>query len=378
VEAYLVEAIDPAFPTMGGSETYSRNLLNYLLSAGVGVTLLGVCYAKIPIANKDLTFIPLLRKNHLTGYHYFLRLMTKVPTMSIPTSTVIHVQRPEYMLPFIIFHPRNPKILTLHGPIVKGVEQKSSRMVSQIYKWVETFVLNKSNLIIAVDKSTRDVYLRQHPRIASKVKVVTVGINLNKFKPLEKTALRRKYDFKPTDKIVVYVGRIEKEKNLDFLVDSFIPVSKQIPEAKLVLVGDGRTRKHLEDKVVNLGRESILFMGFLEPDRIPEILNCADVLALCSEFEGSPTVVREAIACGTPVVSLDVGDVCSVIREESDGKITKRDKHDFAQALVDIISNENIEKKGKRLVKASREFSFENMGAQIVELYKELSGVKAQ
>ncbi|MHB8104700.1 MAG: glycosyltransferase family 4 protein [Dehalococcoidales bacterium] len=372
MDVIIIEAIDPSQPIMGGGEVYSQNLLEYLLKTGVRVTLLGVCHGSSLLTNDKLTFLPVTRKISLTGYEYFLRLMAKTPFMRIPVSAIIHAQRPEYMFPFVLFHWQHPKIITLHGTVLKGIRLKRKKIVRFIYEIVESFTLKHSNMIIAIDEATRQFYQQRYPRLAAKIKVIPVGIDLNKFKLLDREGLRLKYGFKPDDKVIVYVGRLEKEKNLEFLINCFTSLAVLIPHAILVLVGDGRDRKSLEYLVRSSGLKRVIFMGAQEPDNIPKILNCADVLALCSLFEGSPTVVKEALACGVPVVSTDVGDVREIIRSETTGKIVSRNKEDFNHALANMLLKEDREKMRKECVKVATEFGFEQVGAKIVGLYKEL------
>lgn len=372
MEILIVEAIDPSLSKMGGGEIYTKNLIEYLTKNGIKVTLLGVDYSRKPITNDKLTFLPVAHKTSLTGYEYFLRLMVKTPLMRIPVSTVIHAQRPEYMLPFILFHRRNPKIITLHGSILKGIRLKRIKIVRLVYKAVESLVLKYCNLIIAVDESTKGFYQQHYTQLAEKIKVIPVGIDLSKFRLLDRDELRQKYGFKTHDKIVVYVGRLAKEKNLDFLLNCFALIEDSCPPAKLVIVGDGIEREKLELLAQSLKLKSVKFIGVLEPDNIPEILNCADVLALCSLFEGSPTIVKEALACGVPVVSTDVGDIRKILNRESIGRIAEKNKDDFSHALLDMLLKKDREKTRIECAKTATDFSFEKVGEQIVGLYKGL------
>jgi glycosyltransferase involved in cell wall biosynthesis len=149
-------------------------------------------------------------------------------------------------------------------------------------------------------------------------------------------------------------------------------VLKQVPEARLVFVGDGRDRKRLEDMARDLTPKEVLFMGAQEPDRMPEILNCADVLALCSLFEGSPTVVREALACGVPVVTAPVGDVAQVISSNLVGRIVPKDIDQYSRAIVEFLSKEDREGTRRECVKAASEFGFDHIGARTVKVYEDL------
>src|SRR4030042_2808919 len=139
----------------------------------------------------------------------------------------------------------------------------------------------------------------------------------------------------------MYVGRLEIEKALGFLIEVQRTTVQQIPEARLVLVGDGRNGRRLEEMAKDMGPEKVLFLGAQRPDRIPGLLNCADVLALCSLFEGSPTTVKEALACGVPVVTTQVGDVDKFIRGRI-GLVVRKEKGEFARAITEILSTTNI------------------------------------
>ncbi|MCJ7635675.1 glycosyltransferase family 4 protein [Candidatus Bathyarchaeota archaeon] len=367
-----MESIDPSLPTIGGIEVYSLNLLEYLLKAGVGVTLLGFCRSRSLHSNDKFTFIPVARNARLTGYEYFLMLMAKTPFMRIPISTIIHAQRPEYMLPFVLFHRKNPIIVTLHGRILAGIRLKRRKIVRLTYEVVESFALKHGDIIIAVDESTREFYQQEYPQLAAKIRVIPTGIDLSKFRLLDRNGLRRKYGFKPDDKVVAYVGRLEKEKGLDFLIDCLTSVVKLVRQTIILLVGDGRDRERLESLVRSFGLKRVVFMGTQEQDRIPEILNCADVLALSSLFEGSPTIVKEALACGAPVVSTNVGDVSQIIRSDTSGRIVSRNKEDFAHALADVLLKEDREEVRIQCAKVAAEFGFEQVGVRTVELYEEL------
>ena len=113
-------------------------------------------------------------------------------------------------------------------------------------------------------------------------------------------------------------------------------------------------------------------MGAQEPDRMPEILNCADVLALCSLFEGSPTVVKEALACGVPVVTAPLGDVAQIIRNNLVGRIVPKDTGQYSSVIVEFLSREDRESTRRECVKAASEFEFDRIGARTVKVYEDL------
>jgi len=372
VEVVIVEAMDPSSPGIGGGETYSLNLLKYLLKTDVRTVFIGVSPTSRRSSQDALTFVPVSSNPSLSNYSYVLRILLSRPRSMVPPRAVVHVQRPEYAFPFVLFCRKNPKVITLHGRILHGVRLKQPKVIAWVYGVVESFCLRHSTALIAVDEGTKEFYEREYPWLRKKIRVIPIGIDLARFKVLNRGGLRAKWGLGSTEKVVMFVGRLEIEKDLGFLIDSFRMVLKQLPDARLVFVGDGRDRKRLEDMVKDLTRKEVLFMGAQKPDSMPEIINCADVLALCSLYEGSPTTVKEALACGVPVVTTPVGDVAGIIRDNVIGRIVPKDSGQYSRAIVEILSSENTEDVRHECVKAATAFGFDQVGARTVGLYSEL------
>jgi glycosyltransferase involved in cell wall biosynthesis len=162
-------------------------------------------------------------------------------------------------------------------------------------------------------------------------------------------------------------------KNLDLLFNSFTIVKKKIPNAKLLVVGDGPDKKRLNKISEDLGiNNDVIFTGFLKENEIPQIINSADVLAISTlknGCEGSPTVLREAFACGIPVVSTDVGDVKDVLDNEFLGIVADWEKDNYAQALIKMLETDTDIVKSK-CIQASRKFNFEYLGKRLIHIYK--------
>ncbi len=372
MEVVIVGAMDPAFPTMGGAETYTRNLLDHLLGTGIRVLFIGVSSCNPRSTQGGFTFLPVVNTTSLGNIRYVWGLLVSRSFAQVPPGAIVHVQSPEYALPFVLFCRRNPKVITLHGRHLPGVRLKKPRAAAVMYRVVESFCLRHSAAVIAVDKGTEEFYAEQYPWVKKKTRVIPTGIDLAKFKALDRDTVRMKWGFAGSERVVMYVGRLELEKELGFLIESFRVVLRQIPDARLALVGDGRDRKRLQEMAGDLTPERVVFMGAQKPDCMPEILNCADVLALCSLFEGSPNVVKEALACGVPVVTTQVGDVAQIIKGRLTGRIVPKDREQYSGAIVELLSGEDRDLTRLECVRAAREFGFHEIGVRTVGLYGEL------
>jgi glycosyltransferase involved in cell wall biosynthesis len=112
-------------------------------------------------------------------------------------------------------------------------------------------------------------------------------------------------------------------------------------------------------------------MGAMEYDKIPEVLNCADVFALTSLYESGPLVIMEALACGVPSVTVDVGRVREFIQNRYCGRIVERDEKTFANAVSEFFTMDKV-KIREECTNTAKKFSFEETAKKTAEVYKEV------
>ena len=147
------------------------------------------------------------------------------------------------------------------------------------------------------------------------------------------------------EKSVCAVGRLIKEKNYPMMIEAFGVVCKKHPEYKLCIYGEGYLHDLLAEQINRLGLgENVKLLGF--HDNIYEILSCATLFVMTSDFEGFPNVLIEAMALGLPAVSTDFPS--GVAREYiENGKtgwvVEKGDTSALINAIESIICDfENI------------------------------------
>jgi teichuronic acid biosynthesis glycosyltransferase TuaC len=144
--------------------------------------------------------------------------------------------------------------------------------------------------------------------------VIPCGVDMELFRPLPQEAARKELGL-PTDKrLVLYAGILRPEKRLDVIQAAVGLLQGQDEDVELV-VASGQPHH-----------------------RIPLYLNACDVLALASDHEGSPVVIKEAMACNLPVVSVDVGDVGQVIGGTEGCFLCRQDPEDMAQKLRWVLT----------------------------------------
>jgi len=367
MQVYFIENENPFRDSSGGIMSYIINLSKYLKERRIRTVLLGSGKCKedeIPFSE----FISIIRKINASNFKYLLALIRKVAVLDIGKYTIIHAQRPDMLFSSILFNKKSILICTLHGTHDIAVFEKKGILYGYIYSILQKLSFRKANMLVAVDKATRDYYIRKYPWVRDKITVIPTGVDVKNFLPICKNGLREKYNFSQQDKIIIFVGRIEKEKNLLMLVEAFCKIKEEIENAKLVIVGRGRKEHSLKSKIIELNLCDIIFMGEVENKKIPELLNCADVFTFCSLYEGSPTVIKEALACNLSVVSVDVGDVKEVIDGIDGCYIVERDINDFSKKIIKVLTeNKKINSREKMFC-----YSHENVGKRTLELYNSL------
>jgi glycosyltransferase involved in cell wall biosynthesis len=132
-------------------------------------------------------------------------------------------------------------------------------------------------------------------------------VDTNEFAPCEEDArqeLRGRYNIKAESLVVLSVGRLEPVKALPILLEAFSIVVSSVPEAFLVIVGDGSLRPELEEQArrLKLSEKQVRFTGQVSPGEVPSYLKLADVFALISHSEGLPCSLIEAMSVGMPSI----------------------------------------------------------------------------
>jgi glycosyltransferase involved in cell wall biosynthesis len=167
-----------------------------------------------------------------------------------------------------------------------------------------------------------------------RVKIVMNGVDGELFKPRDRAAARAALDLPASGPIAVCVGNLKPEKGVLDLGRAWQRVASQVPDATLLVVGDGPLRGELETLTRPLG-ERVRLVARQPLDRVPTYMAAADLLVLPSHSEGTPNVVLEALASGRRVVATAVGGVPDLITSPTLGTLVPaRDPDALAEALV--------------------------------------------
>lgn len=178
----------------------------------------------------------------------------------------------------------------------------------------------------------------------ARVHVVRSGVDSERFRIVARERARFCLGLDKSRPMILFVGRFEPVKDLDTLLDAFERVGGWTVERslapQLLLVGYGSERSRIERRIAtSRWRNNIKLLNPVPHASLMLWMNAANVLALSSRREGSPNVIREAHACGTPVVTTRVGDVAEWVDETSGAIVPVGDDVAMADALLRVLGS---------------------------------------
>lgn len=190
----------------------------------------------------------------------------------------------------------------------------------------------------------------------NKITTLRNGVDLEKFRcSFDREALRKKLGVKGTR--VISVGNLIPLKGHHIVIEAI----EKIPDAELVICGDGPLLSDLKVLAGNLGlSERVIFLGRLGQDALIEQYQAADVLVLASENEGWPNVLLEAMACGASVVATNVGGVPEILAGTELGEICQRTPEDIARSIRKIMA---LDTQGEQARSHAEKFSWHETSA---------------
>jgi len=172
-------------------------------------------------------------------------------------------------------------------------------------------------------------------------------------------------------RVLLTVGRIGKEKNLDFLVRATYPVLRNRSDVHWVIVGDGPYRVEMEKKVISLGVGGrATFTGYVDDDLLNLLYGFASVFVFASKTESQGLVTLEAMMSGTPVVAVGEMGTRDVMGGDNGGFMVPEDEGIFSRRVTQLLDDEGLWKAKSTEARChSKSFTIESTSGRMRELY---------
>ncbi len=248
----------------------------------------------------------------------------------------------------------------------------NQKITKTFIRWSVRNFANKCDAVIAPASKVKQILVEKY-KIKASIKIIPNAIDLDLFRKLNPYLVRRKYNLEGKT-VLMYAGRLSKEKNLQFLLRVFQIISRKNKNTVLILVGDGPEKKRLANLVKKLRiRPRVIFTGFVGNEWLPQYYAAADIFTMASKAEVHPLTIMEAMAAGTPVVAINAGGAADIITNNQDGLLIKDELFEFAMKVDELIKNRKLRKKlSLHGLKTVRNYSIPKVAEQLEELYRSL------
>lgn len=222
-----------------------------------------------------------------------------------------------------------PAVIKVHGSDVNVFSQRRG------LRWWLHRTLPRADRIVAVSQALaeRVVDLGVDPARAT---VVTNGVDRELFRPRDRKETRTLLRCRDDEAIVLYVGRLERAKGTIDLLEAFAQLVQRRPHVRLVLLGDGSARSECQTMASPLGSRAVL-LGARPLAEVAAWMAACDLLVLPSWNEGSPNVIREALACGRPVVATRVGGIPEIVSSDKLGELVPPKQPTLLAAAIEHV-----------------------------------------
>ncbi len=257
--------------------------------------------------------------------------------------------------------------------ITRGYFDKSSK---KIVEYITKFFCDKTcTELIVPTKKTYDLF-KQKYKYDRDIYIIPTGIETERFSrdrytKSELDYIRSKHQINKDDFVILYLGRLGKEKNIEFIVDVYSSIVKKEHHTKLLLVGDGPDEEYLKKKVSNIGiNKNVIFAGKVPYEDAPKYYNISNVFITASHFETQGLTVVEALASQLPAVCINDESFSGTIINDYNGFIFNTEE-ECIECILKIKNNKNLEKRLKNgAISSAQMHSSKYFADQVINIYE--------
>ena len=262
---------------------------------------------------------------------------------------------------------------TMYEDYVHFVSKWLTKPLRLISKWYSKSFANQADKVIFPTVKVKRTFDRYG--FNKEGLVIPTGIYVNQFHPStfpngSIDALRSSLGLKKDQFVMLFLGRLSREKSVDVLIDGFFDVLQKHPDARLVLVGDGPDRTQFQDRIKKYGIEDhVIFTGMVPPDQVPRYYQLADVFVNFSTTETQGLTYYEALASGVPLIVKYDDNLEDVVINGKNGYTFTEDS-DFVGLVSDYINHSSVQEKMKaNTIESVQKYSALSYAKQVEEIY---------
>ena len=298
----------------------------------------------------------------------------KIPALDLD---IVHCQTPATMglLGDMVSLLENiPKVYTYHTyyPEYAGNYIFSGKFKTKAaVKKYDIFYCNRSDRVIVPSPKLQNILTDWG--IKSPISILPTGIDLSEFSSADGQRFRKSQKIDPQQKILLFVGRLGKEKSIDFLIEVVAKLQAQKENTVLVIIGDGKERKDLEKKAKELNlKDKVIFTGFLSRQDTLDAFAASHTFVFSSRTDTQGLVLAEAAALGKPIIMVEDEGLGNIVVDGVNGFIVAKDVDIFAAKVKKLLHDKNLYAimSAKSREKACN-LSIENQTDKLEQIYQE-------
>lgn len=374
---------DAYYPQVSGVVTSTVILKNELIKLGHSVTIISVAHPDVE--NEEgiirLPSIPFfLLPSQRVGMIYSRKIMNKIKKLDLD---IIHTQTEFSVGIFGRIVARKldiPVVHTYHTMyedyihyVSRGIMLKPA---SEFAKKVSKLYCRDCSAIIVPTLKVKDAL--QKYGLMRHIDVIPTGVNIE---PFEKNNYnqqlikeeKKSYGINENEPVVLFIGRLAKEKSVDIIIKSMKQLISKIPNCKLLIVGDGPERENLENLSKEIGIDkSIVFVGEKPWAKIGKYYQMGNVFVGASLTETQGLTFAEAMAAQIPVVAKHDKNLDGIIRDEFNGRFFYKDEK-LAEILFQILMDkESADIMAQNAYAGIETLSSKRFGESVEKVYMEV------
>ena len=379
----ILIATDTYYPHVNGCSYFSQRLAFYLQKKGNQVLVIAPSksvrsefYAHQGVSLFWVRSIPLYYNNFTFTPPFFIREIVK-KTMIDFAPDVVHLQGHFFISKTVLevaeelgipvvgtnhFMPENlVHYLHLPAKLEKYVMEKAWNQFREVFERLHT--------VTSPTQTAADLVHKLN--FSKKVLPVSNGIDRERFHPRnDGTYLRKKYSI-PERPAMLYVGRLDKEKNIDLVLRSFAKAAKNL-DIHFIIAGSGVVKNTLEKLAVELGvQDKVTFTGFVPDEDLPNLYRIVDVFVNAGIAELQSIVTMEAMASGLPVIAVNAVALPELVKHGENGFLFEADdEKTLSENIRAIFSDEDLRKKmAQRSLEIIEKHDINNTIQQFEDIY---------
>lgn len=257
--------------------------------------------------------------------------------------------------------------------ITKGYFDGASK---KLVEYLTLFLCDKTvEELIVPTKKTYDLFKEKY-KVKRDVHIIPSGIDVTRFYKenvdlLSIKSLKKELNIKKDDFVILFVGRIAKEKSIDFLIKNLKTILKKVPKARMIIVGDGPDMNELALLVrENKLDKHVTFTGKVPWSEIPKYYQLANVFVTASKTETQGLTVIEAMAAEKPVVAIKDESFELVMKDKQDGLFFET-KEEYQRLIIDLYNNPSYAKMiAKQARITANAYNPEVYAKRVLEVYE--------